>query len=96
MIFLPASLVSSIFGMGFFNTSPRPDGSAEFTISKNWWWYLAIAIPVTLALWVYMVGYRWYTRENIEKNFPSVNGRSGSESSDVEAQTNVEAGKKDT
>lgn len=65
MIFLPASLISSIFGMGFFNTQPRGDGSAQFTISGNWWWYVAIAIPVTLLLWIYMTWYRWYTRRKV-------------------------------
>ena len=67
MIFLPASLVSSIFGMGFFNTQPREDGSAQFTISGNWWWYVAISIPVTLALWLYMVAKRHWDRRRLAK-----------------------------
>jgi hypothetical protein len=65
MIFLPASLISSIFGMGFFNTQPREDGTAQFTISGNWWWYIAISIPVTLALWLYMTGYRYYAQRKV-------------------------------
>lgn len=78
MIFLPASLISSIFGMGFFNTQPRDDGSAQFTVSPNWWWYIAIAIPVTLALWLYMVAYRYYSRQRIDKIYKEEEKRRGS------------------
>jgi hypothetical protein len=85
MIFLPASLVSSIFGMGFFNTQPREDGSSQFTISENWWWYIAVSIPVTLALWLYMLGYKYYTRQRIEKSIP----KSRRSTPDIEAQTVV-------
>ena len=48
MLFLPASLVSSIFGMGFFSTSPDENGKAVFTISHKWWVYLAISVPLTI------------------------------------------------
>lgn len=56
MLFLPASLVSSIFGMGFFNTSQGTDGQAIFTISHSWWLYIAISVPLTIlsmVLWCY-------------------------------------------
>lgn len=71
--------------MGFFNTQPRDDGSAQFTISGNWWWYIAISVPVTIALWLYMVGYRYYNRHRSGVTvIPDV--RRGSRDTDVEAQ----------
>jgi hypothetical protein len=85
MVFLPASLVSSIFGMGFFNTQPLENGSAQFTVSGNWWWYIAISIPVTLALWLSMIGYKYYARKRIEKAIP----KSRLLRADVEAQVVV-------
>ena len=54
MLFLPASLVSSIFGMGFFSTSQGTDGQAIFTISHNWWLYLAISAPLTVLCMIFM------------------------------------------
>lgn len=40
MIFLPGSLISSIFGMGFFSTSSGTEGNgAVFTVSGKWWLY---------------------------------------------------------
>lgn len=47
MITLPLSLSSSIFGMGFFSTSTGPSGDAQLLVSSRWWWYLALAIPMT-------------------------------------------------
>ena len=57
MLFLPASLVSSIFGMGFFSTSTDRNGKAILVISHNWWLYLAISIPLTL---VCLLSMGWY------------------------------------
>ena len=57
MIFLPASLVSSIFGMGFFSTSQDTNGRAVFTISNSWWLYLAISVPLTAFCLVFMGSY---------------------------------------
>lgn len=54
MLFLPASLVSSIFGMGFFSTSQGTDGQAIFMISNKWWLYIAISIPLTLLSLMFM------------------------------------------
>lgn len=54
MLFLPASLVSSIFGMGFFNTSQGTDGQAIFTISNSWWLYIAISLPLTALCLTFM------------------------------------------
>lgn len=55
-IFLPASLVSGIFGMGFFNTSPGLNGESVFTISNNWWLYIAVSIPLTIVIILFMGG----------------------------------------
>lgn len=57
MLFLPASLVSSIFGMGFFSTSQDTHGEAIFTISHNWWLYLAISVPLTILC---LLSMGWY------------------------------------
>lgn len=57
MLFLPASLVSSIFGMGFFSTSQGTDGQAIFTISRSWWLYLAISVPLTVLCLLFMGSY---------------------------------------
>ena len=54
MLFLPASLVSSIFGMGFFSTSQGTDGQAIFTISSRWWLYIAISVPLTVLCLMFM------------------------------------------
>lgn len=57
MLFLPASLVSSIFGMGFFSTSQDTHGKAIFTISHKWWLYLAISVPLTILC---LLSMGWY------------------------------------
>lgn len=57
MLFLPASLVSSIFGMGFFSTSQGTDGQATFMISHNWWLYVAISVPLTALCLIFMGSY---------------------------------------
>lgn len=54
MVFLPATTVSSFFGMAFF--SPGPGGS--FETSRMWWLFVAATLPltlVTLSLW-----WLWY------------------------------------
>jgi len=47
MFFLPASLVSSIFGMGFFSTETTDTGAVRFNVSNRWWLYIAVSVPVT-------------------------------------------------
>ena len=59
MVFLPGSLISSIFGMGFFSTSSGPEGrGAVFTASDKWWLYFAVAVPLTAAVMVVMIFYQ--------------------------------------
>lgn len=62
MLFLPASLVSSVFGMGFFNTSPGNDGQPVFVISGRWWWYIAISVPLTVICMLVLGGYNIMVR----------------------------------
>lgn len=55
MIFLPATTVSSFFGMAFFD--PGPDGSS-FEVSRMWWLFVVVTLPltlITLSLW-----WMWY------------------------------------
>jgi hypothetical protein len=37
-IFLPPSLISSLFGMGFFSTDRAEDGGSVFSVARTWWW----------------------------------------------------------
>ncbi|CAF9927216.1 MAG: hypothetical protein ALECFALPRED_003648 [Alectoria fallacina] len=69
-LFLPASLVSSIFGMGFFNTSQGTDGQAILTISGNWWWYIAICIPLTVLCLLVMGYFSIATKLKARRNPP--------------------------
>lgn len=59
MIFLPGSLISSIFGMGFFSTSLGTEGrGAVFTASNKWWLYFAVAVPLTVIVTAVMIYYQ--------------------------------------
>ncbi len=69
MLFLPASLVSSIFGMGFFSTSQGTDGRAVFTISHNWWLYIAISVPLTVVCLVSMGFYNVAFKSRARRSF---------------------------
>ena len=62
MVFLPASLVATIFGMGFFNTSSTDNGAVQFSVSGHWWIYLAVSVPLTLVILLFMSGYTVYQR----------------------------------
>ena len=54
MVFLPCSLISSIFGMGFFSTDLSDDGNVTFLVSGNWWIYLAVTVPLSTSAMVLM------------------------------------------
>ena len=73
VFFVPASLISSIFGMGFFSTSPSNDGGAVFSISDNWWWYLAIVLPLTVAIILFIGGYSLVIKWQAGKKDAKVN-----------------------
>jgi len=70
MLFLPASLVASIFGMGFFNTSADADGAATIIVSGKWWWYIAISIPLTLGCLVFLGGYNLTVKSPLQNVKP--------------------------
>ncbi|KAL2069651.1 hypothetical protein VTL71DRAFT_14330 [Oculimacula yallundae] len=68
-IFLPPSLISSIFGMGFFSTDIAQEGFIDkpvvFSVASNWWWYIAITLPVTacVLLFISREWIRWHPEE---------------------------------
>ncbi|KAH0604229.1 uncharacterized protein H6S33_006606 [Morchella sextelata] len=73
MIFLPASLFSGIFGMGFFNTDTDDNGNIRFSVSSNWWWYPALTIPMTAVTMLTLVGRKlgekWKTNKRATGHF---------------------------
>ena len=71
ILFLPASLISSIFGMGFFTTSQGADGQAIFSVSNKWWLYIAISIPVTILCLIFMGGYQIAFKLKAKRETPS-------------------------
>ena len=52
MIFLPATAVSSFFGMAFFNGQ-----GGGFTVTSDWWLFLVSTIPITAVL--FLVWLNW-------------------------------------
>jgi len=80
--------------MGFFNTQPKEDGSAQFTVSEKWWWYIAVSIPVTLALFGYMMLHSYYARSRIETVVKGKERRASEGYEDLELQV-VNAAKKE-
>lgn len=65
MLFLPASFVSGIFGMGFFSTSPDARNQPKLYISHVWWWYLAAAVPLTAFV---LLGFGFYKMREQYRN----------------------------
>ncbi|OAL48772.1 hypothetical protein IQ07DRAFT_645530 [Pyrenochaeta sp. DS3sAY3a] len=57
MIFLPATFVSTLFGMNFFSFEPSEGrGRSSFTVSTHFWIYWVITIPltiITLLMWLW-------------------------------------------
>lgn len=57
-VFLPSSLISSIFGVGFFSTDVDDSSDnvrAVFAVSGNWWWYPAGTLPLTAMIVLLLV-----------------------------------------
>ena len=52
MIFLPATAVSSFFGMAFFNGQ-----GGGFSVTSDWWLFLVSTIPITVVL--FLVWLNW-------------------------------------
>lgn len=91
MLFLPGSLISSIFGMGFFSTSPATDEEESgagagargiFAVSNKWWLYFAVAVPLTLIVMIVMIFYQRRQEDGSAKQSSKVS----SLSDDSEAQ----------
>ncbi|MCJ1479399.1 hypothetical protein MMC13_008084 [Lambiella insularis] len=54
MMFLPGTFVSAIFSMVFFNVEKDATGVEKFWVSRQWWYYLIVSIPLTaivFAIW---------------------------------------------
>ncbi|RMJ22397.1 hypothetical protein PHISP_06739 [Aspergillus sp. HF37] len=47
LIYLPASFVSTLLGMNLFSFED-PEGAPNFTISKEFWIFVVLAVPLTL------------------------------------------------
>ncbi|KAM0805619.1 hypothetical protein BDR22DRAFT_884599 [Usnea florida] len=64
LVFLPSTLVSTIFSMSFFNFSPNDaNGQPSGAVSPYIWIYLAIAVPLTLVTVALWLGWqRWRSR----------------------------------
>lgn len=66
-IFLPPSLISSLFGMGFFSTSMDGD-RVVFSVARSWWWYPAITLPITILVLI-VVCREWITWHPHKRRF---------------------------
>ncbi|KAI1335996.1 hypothetical protein F5Y15DRAFT_427552 [Xylariaceae sp. FL0016] len=66
VIFLPGSLISSIFGMGFFSTSLLDNGTAVFTVSRHIWVYFVLSVPLTAVIMAVMLYYQWRDKTKAE------------------------------
>ena len=46
--------------MGFFSTQSDANGQPQFMVSHNWWFFLALAVPMTAFTMLSMVvGIAW-------------------------------------
>lgn len=75
LIYLPATVVSNFFSTSFVNSEPASGVGAHITISRDWWIFAAVSIPLTLlTLYVWLVWMRiqaygrypswWYHRKD--------------------------------
>lgn len=91
-IFLPASFVSGIFGMGFFSTS---DDGAVFVVNARWWIYLAVSVPLTTVVLALMVYYKWRDGTQAEQEWSRRISLAAGSEADLEAASDRNAlGKK--
>jgi hypothetical protein len=61
-VFLPATFISSVFSMTFFNF--QPEGDPPPIISPLLWVYFVITVPVTLVI---VMAWRWWDRRRETK-----------------------------
>ncbi|KAK8130708.1 hypothetical protein PG999_003088 [Apiospora kogelbergensis] len=91
-VFLPASFVSGIFGMGFFSTS---DDGAVFVVNSRWWIYLAVAVPLTSVVLAVMVYYKWRDGNGAEQDWSRRISLGAASDADLEAASQrIASGKK--
>ena len=55
MIFLPASAVSSFFGMVFFDNT---DQGVGLSVSPDWWLFPVVTLPLTMAV---IGAWKWWS-----------------------------------
>jgi Mg2+ and Co2+ transporter CorA len=61
LLFLPASTIAAIFGTQFFSVND----SNRMTVSVDFWWLWAVAVPTTTTTWIF---WRiWYNRKRSDK-----------------------------
>lgn len=65
LLFLPLSLCTSVFGMGFFSTE-QADSGTSFLVSDRWWWFLALAIPFTVVVLLMAWASSWFSLKQAE------------------------------
>ncbi|KAF2453804.1 hypothetical protein BDY21DRAFT_401325, partial [Lineolata rhizophorae] len=70
LIFLPASTIATMFGSQFFSLEVLESGKTRFIVSKYFWIFFAVALPVTLIVllpWSYY--YRKRTMAIVNQKF---------------------------
>ncbi|KAG4442017.1 hypothetical protein IFR05_002485 [Cadophora sp. M221] len=68
-VYLPISLAASIFGMGFFNTSPNNQGQGILVVSSHWWEFILLAVALTTVT----VGIMLVVFRNSKKSVATIN-----------------------
>ncbi|KAK2780701.1 hypothetical protein FQN52_002120 [Onygenales sp. PD_12] len=92
LIFLPGTFISTIFGMNFFDFAVE-DGKQSFTVSKRFWLFWAVAIPITVvviglwAVWNY-----WFWIKKRTKPFWKKFDRRQSQNGRPRTQSNAPIG----
>ncbi|TKA61518.1 hypothetical protein B0A49_08339 [Cryomyces minteri] len=69
LIFLPGTLIASLFSSNFFNFSVGSDGQSEVRLSSYFWVFWIVAVPLTVLTVVLWRLYQFSTREKL-KNRP--------------------------
>ncbi|CAA7271269.1 unnamed protein product [Cyclocybe aegerita] len=70
MFFLPGSFVSALFSMVFFNSESKEDGQMRLIVAPQWWLFPAIAILLTILVFIAWVV--WRKRRNSVAAFENI------------------------
>lgn len=58
--------LQAIFSMVFFNSASDSNGRANVTVSPQWWYFIAITVPLTIVVFsVWVLWKRW--RDNVQE-----------------------------